>query len=1050
MAKNTRQLTVVPFWAFIKAMQPLERLIFGVLFLGVIGLGVGIFLAASQPDRWVVETSQVSDSVREQVILEEVNANYRSLDLLGQAYRSKMVYTSGPIVPQDWVVWILLLAQALAWPLILAGATHTKNEAFNDFWLFKWNFTKWFPFKNFLFYFGLFLFVAYMLFMNPGAAWEESDLSRLYSLGLSLPVVGIALLFQFRVLKLGLTARFASLLLAFGGVLGAIYGSAGFTGLHLTLVNGFPFLVVMLVLYLFWIGTDLTNLLYFASTNNKNPKFRLPFWAIIIIFTLLFFMEFILLHHELDLGWFGFLPENIGIRPIHLVILASMVTIFTSQNIWPRHKKYYETPSGFSFGILGFVLFSLATLFGHIAQGEYLFLHMVERVAIIFFTGMGLFHVIYLHLNFFKLLKRKVNLYFLTKMPGEVDFFFVIILTIMVSVALEAREGIKTRTLSRAIEQNVRADYSLMQGDLGTAFEKYSKSAMRSSGGVKANYNRAMIRMTQYPAEPDTFILYSRSLEKAESFRTFPHATINRANILTSLGKPDEAEAVYKTFLETSEDARIYNNLALIEFDGYVPFRPDSAIAHLKKAIQMSPEESGLYANLSQVYMNYNFSDEVHNFAEAALQTPRPSPVAITNALYQNLKWGDSLKVPEKVWEDPLVIKEEAAQYNRALERYKAGDYTVARTVVDSMLAKQESPEGILLDGMLMAREDSFPGAIGRMEYLETLFPGRNAYGAHFIGMEFFRRGVPEMASEWFRKSASSLRGLTSDSLNYARMEMDAGNFLTAMQLMGEVRVHNYADPLIPFEVQRELGIMHKGLGNWLQAGLEWDFEGVTTDDYVRMGRIAAQNGDLRGAQNIFQEMIQLDDSDVRPYLEMGRLNLAAGDSMALPNLKPGLEKDPDNVEIRIEMIRAHLQRGENPQAIGLREDLKEVAGNNWRYQLVDAQMRFVTGDTGTARTSLENLTQKYPLNVEVMKTLGEFYRTFELDYEGFYLFYNASQINTRNPDIWYYLAVFSARMGQQQDAGYCALKAIEFTLSEEKKIEIAEEFADFIALYSQ
>ena len=133
-----------------------------------------------------------------------------------------------------------------------------------------------------------------------------------------------------------------------------------------------------------------------------------------------------------------------------------------------------------------------------------------------------------------------------------------------------------------------------------------------------------------------------------------------------------------------------------------------------------------------------------------------------------------------------------------------------------------------------------------------------------------------------------------------------------------------------------------------------------------------------------------------------------------------------------------------------LREELKDVAGNDWRYQLVDAQINLVQGDTATAKQTLVSLNQKYPLNVEVLKTLGAFYRTFEMDFDGFYLFYNVTQVNTRNSDLWYDLAYFAARLGQAEDAGFCALKAIEFQLDEQRKIEIGEEFSDFIDAYSE
>ena len=1045
MAQKSRELPVVPFWAFLKAMEPVERIVFGVLFLVLIGLGVGTWMGYTHPDRWVVETGQVSDSVRDPIMLEKVTANYRTLDLMGEAYRSTMIYTASPMIPQPWIIWVLILGQALAWALMLAGATHTKNEAFTDFWLFRWKFTEWFPFKNFIFYFALFLFVIFMLFANPGSVWEETDLSRLISLGLSLPVVGVALLFQFRILKWSLVTRLLVFLVLTGGLAALLFFTDGFQGIHAFTANSVPFLIVMVILFLFWTGTDLTNALYLATTNAENKKLRLPWWGTLSIFLVLFLVEFALMHNALGLGWFGFIPYNLGIRPMHLVLAASALTVITSQNIWARHKKFYESPSGFTFAVLGLAIFSLSTLFSHFAMGEYLFIHAVERIAALFYTAMGLFHVIFLHLNFFPLMKRKVNFYFLTKMPREVDFFFVIILTIMVSISLEAKENMKTVVLSKSVIQNRLADKALTGNDLEGAFKHYSRSRLISKGGIKSNYNYVMARLTQYP-EQDTLIKYFSELEKAEKFKPFPPASINQANILLLFGQQEEARKLYEKSIRRRRDHRTFNNLAMLELKAGLP---DSAIAHLKTAILLAPEASGPYANLSQVYQEYGFEKEMREFIQAAMETPHPSAVAVTNALYQNLYGGDSIAIPEAVWEDPELKKEEAAQYNYILNRYIAGDFATARERTDSLLARAETPEGFLLDGMLKAREDSFEVAFNRIKYLETFYPARVSYGHHFLAMEFFRQNVPEMASVYFMKSDSAEGGVKGDSLNHARMELDLGNFLPAMQLFGEVRVHNYKDPEIPLAVSRELGIMHKGLGNWLQAGLEWDFEGVTAEDYLRMGRIAAMNGDLRGAQNLFQELVTLDDQDLRPYLEMGRLSLAVGDSLALPNLQAGLQQDPENIPLKIELIRAHLQNGNLPQAIGLREEVRKVAPESWRFQLADAEVSLVQGDTTGIQAKLEGLHANYPLNKEIMKTLGDFYRSFELDFEGFYVFYNATVLNKRNPDLWYYLAGFKSRLGQTEDAGYCALQAIQFEPNEQRKIKIGEEFEKEIAIFA-
>ena len=83
---------------------------------------------------------------------------------------------------------------------------------------------------------------------------------------------------------------------------------------------------------------------------------------------------------------------------------------------------------------------------------------------------------------------------------------------------------------------------------------------------------------------------------------------------------------------------------------------------------------------------------------------------------------------------------------------------------------------------------------------------------------------------------------------------------------------------------------------------------------------------------------------------------------------------------------------------------------------------------------------------------MGQVYLNQGKIVEGYTLFYNATRLNERNADIWYNLAIFARALGELNvsDAGFAAVKAIEFSYDNKRKLAIAGEFAVEIKYLSQ
>ncbi|MEM7035711.1 MAG: hypothetical protein AAF570_01955, partial [Bacteroidota bacterium] len=726
--------------------------------------------------------------------------------------------------------------------------------------------------------------------------------------------------------------------------------------------------------------------------------------------------------------------EDIPLRPMHLIAFAAVIMVGTKQNMFPILKNFIDNRA-MSIGFAALALICMSTFFFHASIGEYLFIHMVERLGIILFLLTGIFHFFYVMYNFGVLIRARVNFYYLSMMPKRLLYFFVVIATVLVGFAFEASDQNKTRRLFSSVMYNRLADHELLLGNNLDALTWYLASTAVANGTPKGNYNLAMLALTN-----DDKVRAREHFDKASQFIPFPYAALNRANMELDAGSIVNAKAALRKIQKKTENAYVSNNLAhvFLRFD-----EPDSAVIELKKALKMEPERSALYSNLGRLYMENHRPDWARKFFAEGLKVEDVRAAIVTNALYYNLRYAGDLDISDDLLNHPKVDGQRTTAFNFALDRYKRRDFAGASTLLDSMLAVDETPDALLLDGMIRFETGNVEEAVSRMAYMDAHYQGYRRYTNHYLGVGFFQAGVPEMAAAFFNKSAA--HGRTADIMNEARMEIDRGNQEYAFQRMNAART---ADSTLFDEVSREIAMMQLARGEYFMASLGFDLGTLSRDEHIRTGLYAGAIGNQPAALEAFRKVITMDSSMAEPYLEMGRISFKMGDSLALENLLPGLALAPKDVNMRVEVARARNWLGKRQEAEEMLTALKADAAENWEVKLLEADMAMSVQDSGKALEIYKALYAVQPLDQRAVLGMSRILRGQRQDFEGQNLMYDVLEINPRNPDFWYEMAQFERLLNREEACGGAAYEAMMLATTPENAAAIEAEFSAEIALF--
>lgn len=1009
-----KKLKLIPLHHYFKVLDTPGKLLYILLFLGLAAAAVGFVIAAENPSQWIVSMEEFHHTLPEEVKLRDYHTQHRHMSTEITAWKERVMYFATPMVPQPWIVIAFVCAQILGWSFLLTSASYLRN--FVSYVVY------------FLFAMTIFLSGAAEAIL-PGQYW-------LLNAGLAILIFAPAYLFQQGIFQW----RFALRLPFFTAItalpFAVLYFTKGWLGLHGATVGMFPLLAFVALIYLIFSAKDISQLIFFATTNLPNPKYRARFPILLTIYLIVLGLEFVMLHELM--GWDMIVMEDdFPLRPSYFIAFIALLVPALNQNIAYTLKGAIDN-RGFSFLITAFALISLSVLFYHVALGEYLFLHAFERIAALLIFLATILHFFYMFYNFSPLIRARLNFYYISMMPKRLMFAFVLATLVLASLAIDASDGMKTQRLLKASSYNRAADQEMLLNNLEAAASLYDAAVYSAAGTVKGNYNRAMLLIK---TDGDLEAVRNH-LRDASRFVPFPPAWVNLGNLELEIGTTDQAKKFLRDGITLIPDPYIANNLAQTHL---ALGEADSAIMAMKAALRLAPESPNLYANIGYIYMLYDKPGPAKDFLSAGLALPDPGPALVTNALLYNMKYDTPIEVSDAQLQAPDIAQSRSTSFNFAVERYKKGDLAGASTILDTLLKASETPDALFLDGMIRFERGEVESAVSRMQYMDINYPEYTNYTHHFLGVAFFSAGVPEMAAEYFRHSVAS--GRTDDLLNEALMEIDRGD-----QEYGFIQLNmaRQQDSTLFSAVAREEALLQISRGEYFFASIGFDLASLTPEEWIRAGIYAGKKGNIPAALEAFRRGLELDPKQVDPYLEMGRISIRLRDSLAAENLLPALKIDPNSLPVKIELARAELLRHDQKAAFAREAEVLKQAPKDFEVRRLQAEFNLLRGDTATALKQFEQLHKERPLHTDLTVQYAQTLRAQRRDFEGQNMLYQALEINPRNPDLWYEMAHFERLLVRPDQAGGAALKAIALQPDLEKGKQVAAEFKEEIQAYNE
>jgi predicted Zn-dependent protease len=1003
--ETQKKLKLIPLHQFFKIMDRPSKAMYLLLYCALLLSSVVLTVALNDPSQWVVEVDTFHAQQLETVPLRTFEWQYRSMDTEIGAWQEDVTYFASPMQPKSWIVMLFCLLQIIGWAYLLTAASYIKNYVS----------------------YVAFFFYGMAIYLSGAFEMVAPDHAIFFNIGLTLLVFVPAYLFQQTILNW----RFAFRLPLFFAVTALpfvlVYVYRDWVGIHATSVSMFPLLVVLGLVYCVFVAKDLAQLVFFLGSNAKNPKWRLTPTMYLAVLVPVASISFLMMHNAM--GWHFLESGDFPLKAMHFLAFMSILMPGLNQNIGLTVKESINNRS-FSMLVTAFGLVSVSSMFLQVGLGDYLYLHAIERLfSVMMFLGV-LVHSMYMFYNFGPLLSARLNLYFLTMMPKRLMYVFVWGVMVLAALGLDASEGMKTQRLLKAVAFNRSADQEMLEGKTMEAIALYQAAATIAEGSVKANYNQAMLLMQ---VGGDGYQI-RECLRKASGFVPFVPAWLNLGNLELSDASPDQAKRYLKQGLELVSDAKISNNLA----QAYLLLdQPDSAVMSMKQALLQDPENPNYYANLGKIYLQHGKLQEAKKFLQEGLSLDQTNAAVVTNALFLNLKADAGLKIDDRVWSDPEILSSRSSRFNHAVDRYKSRDYKAASSVIDTLLAASETPDVLFLDGMLRFERGDWEGAISRMAFMDVNHPEYSKYTNHFLGVAFFSAGIPEMASAFFEASGS--KGRMEDLLNHARMEIDRGDLAKGFALLNQART---IDTTLMSSVAREEALLQLANGEYLFASIGFDLKSLSADEWTRAGIYAGMKGNKGAALEAFRNAIEKDPKTVAPYLEMGRISIRTGDSLALENLEAGLKKNPKHLGLRVEQSRAlmmanRIEEGRKQLSVLLQEAPQDPA-----VLLLQAEFSAATGDTSLSIKQYKTLLQTRPLDQAVVLPLARLMRQKRMDFEGQNLLANVLMINPRNAEYWAELAYFERLLDRTQEVAGAARRAVSLTPNPDRAKQISTEFA--------
>ncbi|MEM6261296.1 MAG: hypothetical protein AAGI38_02230, partial [Bacteroidota bacterium] len=710
---DLKRLPFLPVHFFYFQFPYSAKRIFIPLMLLLLVAGIFLVHVYEAPDQYALTLTEVPDITSEQVGVKTYEQNYRTFELKLDVFIQQTAFAAGLLTPGQFPSLLFLVFQCIGWALLLATSSQIRS---------KWSYLFYFLFAVFFHLSG----TSKLLVADPKWAAYALDFT------LILGFIGLAYSFQVALIRANFAQRFLFILAPLAIILGLGVYMKGWEMGFFVQNSAFTYLSILCVPFIAFVAKEPVNLIMLAASNHREQRFRWPIWAVGLVSFIWLLALAALFFEYTGINWFG--GYQLPIRPMHILAISGVVTVFTAQNHFHFVKTALSSVTVYSFLLISGGLICMGHLFGVFALADYVFLQMVDRLTAILFFGVSLAQIVFIFTNHLPLLRQRINFYYLLTQGTRYRFLVVWFIMLVVLIFAEGQAGWKTPWLfthSRTLQE---ADLALMQGENKIAEKGYELAASISPSSLKANYNYAQLILEN----PDRL---NEAINTYKKIEFYPFARLNAANLALLAGQNEQAI----NFLSARKTTNPYvlNNLALLYL---LQEEPDSAITQFKAALKADLNLAAPYLNLAELYRVYEKPEASREFIQAALAHNREHEAVLANALAYQLMGVDSLDIPQ----DAVQATSYSLRYNQLLSLVKQNGLGQNMLEIRQLSDDNQSPGAMLLDGLRLLEADSLEVGLSRLAYMPEVYPSTKSLANYAAALEYIRRDVPEMARIYF------------------------------------------------------------------------------------------------------------------------------------------------------------------------------------------------------------------------------------------------------------------------------------------------------------
>ncbi len=979
--------------------------------LALLASAILILVAAAIPDWFGIQLDLVSEARESWIPLWDITSGHRSVVIDFPIFRQSLTFSSSPISPEAFPIWVFAIIQALGWSLLLAGLARLGS-----WWTYL-------------------LMLLYALFLHfSGVGLALGGKSAILGYGIEFIWIVGALVFtyahQVEWLKLGLPIRWGILFIWTLAPILILANLGDWTALHQVMADTYPFLMVLLIPFVMFAGKEPVNLVMYLATNRRQVSQRLDPRLIISTLVVLLVLELLW-----ALDALGILPMDGGffLRPVHLFLAATVMLPSFSLNQFAQVKKVFPTSADLSLGLMAWSLIAVGFVWVNLTAMDPIFLLVFERLIAILFVGVGIGYTIFLLSNHLPLLQRRIHLYYLMTRGRAMSMYIVWLIGLIALVIAEGYQAWRGVRLFAHVYANHQADQALITDQMDEAEVLYTAALSNAPVSPKTNYNLASLTIRD-PKRAEEALDFYRT---ATSVLEFPYARINGALLMTILEQLGAAQKFLKEGTPQSlASAEVWNNLGVLFARQK---ESDSAVVAFQKALLRDPQLAAAAVNLAEVYRQYDRLEEAQSFMAMALDSRDLSASVLAAGYEYELSTGADIGMAAKNHEfsDPVLT------YHQLLYDWTRTDSLDWATV--QQIGSSSSELGpVMLDALRQFEQDSIDYALSRGDYLLANAPSGARAVWMVIGGAYLSHGVPEMAEYSFARAAQA--GSAKAALLEAEMMLDLGKQDSALMKLSEVRV---LDESLWEPATKERAMLLLANGQDVFAQVEYDLSALNFDEWMRIGAYADSLNQYIPALNAYRKAQQLDSSSIAPYMQLGQLYTRDRDTLAFANLQAGLDLvDPDNVELKAAIGQAQLAFGDVEAATRVLEDIG--SRDHRGVEALLARVALAQGDSATAIDVYTSWYEANILDVEAIMPLFDIAFAGNHLSEANQLITTALTYNKANPELWLRYARMSRAWGFEEDAGFGAVQAMQYSHDLRWNEEIAREFAAEIRMIAK